>query len=63
MQAHDRISEAIEATNREGRTALVPFITAGYPDPGNFIDTLRVVAARGDVVELGVPFSDPMADA
>ena len=62
MQAHDRISEAIEATNREGRTALVPFITAGYPDPGNFIDTLRVVAARGDVVELGVPFSDPMAD-
>ena len=45
-----------------GRTALVPFITAGYPDPDAFIDTLVSVAGAGDVVELGVPFSDPMAD-
>ena len=62
MQAHERISAAIAATNREGRTALVPFITAGYPDPDRFIDTLHAVASKGDVVELGVPFSDPMAD-
>ena len=62
MQAHERISEAIRATNKAGRTALVPFITAGYPDPDKFIDTLRDVASKGDVVELGVPFSDPMAD-
>ena len=62
MQAHERISEAISATNKAGRTALVPFITAGYPDPDKFIQTLRDVAAKGDVVELGVPFSDPMAD-
>ncbi len=62
MQAHERISAAIAATNKAGRTALVPFITAGYPDPDRFIDTLRAVAATGDVVELGVPFSDPMAD-
>jgi tryptophan synthase alpha chain len=62
MQPHERISKAIAAANDGGRTALVPFITAGYPDPAAFIATLRSVAAEGDVVELGVPFSDPMAD-
>ncbi|MFQ5610272.1 MAG: tryptophan synthase subunit alpha [Woeseiaceae bacterium] len=62
MRPHERISNAIAATNSDGRTALVPFITAGYPDPQTFIDTLRSVASVGDVVELGVPFSDPMAD-
>ena len=62
MQAHKRITAAINAANKEGRPALVPFITAGYPDPDTFIDTLKAVAAVGDVVELGIPFSDPMAD-
>ena len=45
-----------------GRPGLIPFITAGYPDPATFIDTLGTVARVGDVVEVGVPFSDPMAD-
>ncbi len=62
MLPHERINDAISATTRDGRTALVPFITAGYPDPDAFIETLRAVAGAGDVVELGVPFSDPMAD-
>jgi tryptophan synthase alpha chain len=62
MQAHERISTAIRAANDDGRTALVPFMTAGYPEPADFIKTLRAVAAVGDVVELGIPFSDPMAD-
>jgi len=62
MQAHERISAAISAANDAGRTGLVPFITAGYPDPDAFIETLRAVASAGDVVELGIPFSDPMAD-
>jgi tryptophan synthase alpha chain len=62
MQPHERITAAIVAANDAGRTALVPFITAGYPDPAAFADTLRAVAEQGDVVELGVPFSDPMAD-
>jgi len=62
MQPHERIGAAIAAANKEGRTGLVPFITAGYPDPERFIETLKAVAANGDVVELGVPFSDPMAD-
>ena len=62
MHAHERITAAITAANDAGRTALVPFITAGYPEPGDFIETLKSVASAGDVVELGIPFSDPMAD-
>ena len=62
MQAHERITAAIGAANEAGRPALIPFITAGYPEPSDFIATLKAVAAKGDVVELGIPFSDPMAD-
>ena len=62
MQAHERITAAINAATAKGRAALVPFITAGYPQPGDFIATLQAVAVVGDVVELGIPFSDPMAD-
>ena len=62
MQAHERITAAIGAANEAGRPALIPFITAGYPEPSEFIATLKAVAAKGDVVELGIPFSDPMAD-
>jgi tryptophan synthase alpha chain len=62
MSAHERITAAIAAANERGRTALVPFITAGYPEPAEFIATLRAVASEGEVIELGIPFSDPMAD-
>ena len=62
MQPHEKISAAINAANDSGRTGLVPFITAGYPDPDTFIETLTTIAEIGDVVELGIPFSDPMAD-
>jgi tryptophan synthase alpha chain len=62
MSAHERIGTAIRLANESGRPALVPFITAGYPEPKDFIATLKDVASVGDVVELGIPFSDPMAD-
>jgi len=62
MQPHERIGTALTAANDAGRPALVPFITAGYPEPGDFISTLKAIAEEGDVVELGIPFSDPMAD-
>jgi tryptophan synthase alpha chain len=62
MPAHERLTAAIVAANDNNRPALVPFITAGYPEPGEFINTLKAVAEVGDVVELGIPFSDPMAD-
>jgi len=62
MSAHEMIGAAISAANESGRPALVPFITAGYPEPTDFIATLKDIASVGDVVELGIPFSDPMAD-
>ena len=46
----------------EGRPALGGFLTAGFPTPRDSRDNLAAVAAACDVVEIGVPFSDPMAD-
>ena len=62
MRAHKRITASINAAKKSGRPALVPFITAGYPEPDTFVKTLKAVAEVGDVVEIGIPFSDPMAD-
>ena len=57
-----RVESAIRAANDDGRPALTAFLTAGYPRRDRFVDTLRSVATEVDVVEVGVPFSDPMAD-
>jgi len=62
MMPHERISAAIRAAGDDGRTALVAFMTAGYPDKALFRTTLAELAAAADVVEVGVPFTDPMAD-
>jgi len=58
----DTISAAIQAAARQGRPALVGFLTAGFPTLQGFKDNLAAVADVCDVVEIGVPFSDPMAD-
>ena len=42
--------------------ALIPFITAGYPEADEFENMLANIALKADVIEIGVPFSDPMAD-
>jgi len=62
MNAHEQLSATISAAKASNRPALMPFITAGYPEPKDFIATLKDVASVGDVIELGIPFSDPMAD-
>lgn len=62
MHAHERLRDALIAAKQDGRTALIPFITAGYPRRADFIDTLAAISEVGDAVEVGVPFSDPMAD-
>jgi tryptophan synthase alpha chain len=62
MSARDSISDAIRAASAQGEPALVAFITAGYPSREKFREHLRAVAAGADVVEIGVPFTDPMAD-
>ena len=62
MKPRDTISEAIRASSRQGEPALVAFLTAGYPSRERFREHLQAVAAGADVVEIGVPFTDPMAD-
>ncbi len=62
MRPRDTISAAIKTATAEGRPALVGFLTAGFPSRRQFRENLEAVAAACDVVEIGVPFSDPMAD-
>jgi len=59
----NRIDRTFAALRAAGRTALIPYITSGDPGPGATVPIMhRLVAAGADVIELGVPFSDPMAD-
>jgi tryptophan synthase alpha chain len=62
MKLRDSISEAVRAASKGGEPALVAFLTAGYPSKDKFREHLQAVAAGADVVEIGVPFTDPMAD-
>ncbi len=62
MAPRDTISAAIRAANAAGRPALVGFLTAGFPSRARFRADLAAVASACDLVEVGVPFSDPMAD-
>ncbi len=58
-----RIDRRFEEVKREGRGALVTFITAGDPDQATSLALLKALPEAGaDLVELGMPFSDPMAD-
>jgi tryptophan synthase alpha chain len=58
-----RITSKFEELRREGRKAFIPYITAGDPDLETTEKLLLALAGAGaDVIELGVPFSDPMAD-
>ncbi len=58
-----RIKATFEKLGQQGRKALIPFITAGDPEPGATLPLmLALVAGGADIIELGVPFSDPMAD-
>jgi len=58
-----RIPACFAALQVQGRKALIPFITAGDPDPELTLSLLRALVDGGaDIIELGVPFSDPMAD-
>lgn len=57
------LEKKIRAANAAGRTALIPFVTAGFPSRERFWDILRELDENGaDIMEIGVPFSDPVAD-
>jgi len=58
-----RIAATFEKLASEGRSALIPFFTAGDPDPDTAVPLMRAMVKGGaDIIELGVPFSDPIAD-
>lgn len=59
----DAIARRFAALRAGGRQALIPYITAGHPDPARTVDLLQGLQGAGaDIIEVGVPFSDPMAD-
>ena len=58
-----RIAATFEKLRAQKRSALIPFVTAGDPAPEHMPAIMKALVAGGaDVIELGVPFSDPMAD-
>jgi tryptophan synthase alpha chain len=59
----NRIDRRFAELAQAGRTGLIPFVTAGDPSPEHAVALMHaLVAAGADLIELGVPFSDPMAD-
>jgi len=58
-----RISTLFAALEQQGKKALIPYVTAGDPNPSVTVDMMHALVKSGaDIIELGVPFSDPMAD-
>lgn len=62
MKPRERLAEAVRTAAKSGEPALVAFLTAGYPSAAKFREHLLAVAAGADVIEIGVPVTDPMAD-
>jgi tryptophan synthase alpha chain len=62
VRPRERISHSIRAAAAAGEPALIAYLTAGFPARERFREHLRAIAAVADVVEVGVPFTDPMAD-
>jgi len=58
----DRLTNCFEACRGENRAALVGYLTAGDPNPQVSAQLLQTLAMHADIVEIGMPFSDPMAD-
>jgi tryptophan synthase alpha chain len=62
VSPRERITAALRAAAATGEPALVSFLTAGFPHRATFREQLRALALASDVIEVGVPFTDPMAD-
>jgi len=63
MNGLEHIRQAFDAAHAAGRAALMPYFTLGYPTPQASVEVIEALANTGaDLIELGVPFSDPLAD-
>lgn len=61
--AQDRLNETFNRLRAQGATGLIPYVTVGFPDIESTLELVpALVEAGADIVELGVPFSDPLAD-
>jgi tryptophan synthase alpha chain len=60
--SESRLAPAWAELRARGRTALIPYLTAGYPSPDASLAALRAADEVADILEVGVPFSDPLAD-
>ncbi len=57
------IKDTIDSINGRNESALIPFLTAGFPDSSLFLQlSLAILESGGDLLEIGIPFSDPLAD-
>ncbi len=57
-----RIERAFEAAGREERAAFIPYLTAGFPDKTAFLEHARGLLEVADILEIGLPYSDPLGD-
>ena len=58
-----KITQAFEQARREGRGVLIPYFMCGYPSAAHSVELALAAAEAGaDIIELGMPFSDPLAD-
>lgn len=62
MTPGERLERRLRRAETEGRTALLPYLVAGFPDRSGFAGLLQRIARHADVIEIGLPFSDPTAD-
>jgi tryptophan synthase alpha chain len=58
----EQITATFQQAQAEQRAALMPYFTLGYPDLQTSLDVIQAIAPHSDLLELGVPFSDPIAD-
>jgi tryptophan synthase alpha chain len=62
MTGEQRIEAAFAATRADNRAAFMPYLTAGYPDPQAFMRDALLLLEQADLLEIGLPFSDPLGD-
>jgi tryptophan synthase alpha chain len=62
LRGEKAILKAFERARSERRLAFIPYFTAGFPDKATFFEVFDYLLREGDIVEVGVPFSDPIAD-
>ncbi len=60
--SESRLASVWPRLKAQGRAAFIPYLTAGHPDPMTSVEALGVAARHADILEVGVPFSDPVAD-